>query len=177
MRSQAARPWATAPWSLTISSGRWSINDQWSTRIAWAYSEGEKKNGDPLPSVVPATGVLGVRYASQRWAITGNVTHAEAKQLEDAVITETSDFFESLTPDYLSDAYTVFDLLAEINVTKDVRLTAGVYNVADEKYYLWPRVRFVNEGTTTLYGYASGDGIGRYSEPGRNYRVSLAWQF
>jgi hemoglobin/transferrin/lactoferrin receptor protein len=58
-----------------------------------------------------------------------------------------------------------------------VRLTGGIYNVADEKYYLWPRVRFVNEGTTTLYGYVTGDGIGRYSEPGRNFRVSLAWQF
>jgi outer membrane receptor protein involved in Fe transport len=59
----------------------------------------------------------------------------------------------------------------------DVRVTGGIYNVADEKYYLWPRVRFVNEGTTTLYGYVTGDGIGRYSEPGRNFRVSLAWQF
>lgn len=160
-------------------AGRWSINDRWSSRIAWAYSEGEKKNGDPLPSIVPATGVLGLRYASasQRWAITANLTHAEAKQLEDAVITQTTDAFESLAPDYLSDAYTVVDLLADINVTKDVRLTAGIYNVADEKYYLWPRVRFVNEGTTTLYGYVTGDGIGRYSEPGRNFRVSLAWQF
>lgn len=95
----------------------------------------------------------------------------------DAVITQTTDAFESLAPDYLSDAYTVVDLLADINVTKDVRLTAGIYNVADEKYYLWPRVRFVNEGTTTSYGYVTGDGIGRYSEPGRNFRVSLAWQF
>jgi hemoglobin/transferrin/lactoferrin receptor protein len=160
-------------------AGRWAIDRQWSTRIAWAYSEGEKKNGDPLPSIVPATGVLGLRYASpsQRWAVTANVTHAEAKQVEDAIITETTDSFESLTPDFLSDTYTVFDLLTEIDVTKDVRLTAGIYNVADERYYLWPRVRFVNEGTTTLYGYASGAGIGRYSEPGRNFRVSLAWQF
>lgn len=159
--------------------GQWAINERWSTRLAWAYSEGEKKNGDPLPSIVPATGVLGLRYASasQRWAVTANVTHAEAKQLDDAVITETTDVFESLTPDYLSDAYTTIDLLTEINVTQDVRVTAGVYNVADERYYSWPRVRFVNEGTTTLYGYASGAGIGRFSEPGRNFRVSLAWQF
>jgi hemoglobin/transferrin/lactoferrin receptor protein len=28
-----------------------------------------------------------------------------------------------------------------------------------------------------LYGHVTGDGIGRYSEPGRNFRVSLAWQF
>lgn len=159
--------------------GRWLINQQWSARLAWAYSEGEKKNGDPLPSIVPATGVLGLRFESpsQRWSLTGNVTHAAAKKLEDATITETSDFFTSLVPDYLSDEYTVLDLFGEMNVTKRLRLNAGIYNMFDEKYYLWPRVRFVNEGTTTLYGYASGDGIGRFSEPGRNFRVSLAWQF
>lgn len=161
--------------------GRWLIARQWSARLAWAYSEGEKQNGDPLPSIVPASGVLGLRYESptQRWSLTGNVTHSDAKKMEDARLTETSpgDFFTSPVPDYLSDAHTVLDLLGEINVTKDLRLTAGVFNVFDEQYYLWPRVRFVNEGTTTLYGYVTGEGIGRYSEPGRNFRVSLAWQF
>jgi hemoglobin/transferrin/lactoferrin receptor protein len=159
--------------------GRWLISQQWSARLAWAYSEGEKDNGDPLPSILPASGVLGLRYQSptQRWSLTGNVTHAEAKKLEDATLTETNDFFTSLVPDYLSDAYTVLDLFGDINITKDLRLNAGVYNVFDEKYYLWPRVHFVNEGTTTLYGYVTGDGIGRYSEPGRNFRVSLSWQF
>jgi hemoglobin/transferrin/lactoferrin receptor protein len=161
--------------------GRWLISQQWSARLAWAYSEGEKGNGDPLPSIVPATGVLGLRYQSptQRWSVTGNVSHAEAKKLEDATITETpaNDFFTSLVPDYLSDAYTVLDLFGDISITKDLRLNAGIYNVFDEKYYLWPRVRFVNEGTTTLYGYVTADGIGRYSEPGRNFRVSLSWQF
>lgn len=161
--------------------GRWLINQQWSTRLAWAYSEGEKQNGDPLPSIVPATGVLGLRYESptRRWSVTGNVTHAEAKKLEDAALTQLSpgDFFSATVPDYLSDAYTVLDVLGEINITKDLRLSAGVFNVFDERYYLWPRVRFVQEGTTPLFGYASGEGIGRYSEPGRNFRVSLAWQF
>jgi hemoglobin/transferrin/lactoferrin receptor protein len=159
--------------------GRWLINEQWSARLAWTYNEGEKKNGDPLPSIVPATGVIGLRYAapSQGWSLTANVTHAAAKKLEDATITATNDFFESLAPDYLSDESTVLDLLGEFDVTAAIRLTAGIYNVLDEQYYKWPRVRFVNEGTTTLYGYVSGDGIGRYSEPGRNFRVSLAWQF
>ncbi|GFE86823.1 TonB-dependent hemoglobin/transferrin/lactoferrin family receptor [Steroidobacter agaridevorans] len=159
--------------------GRWSISQQWSVRLAASYSEGEKENGDPLPSILPASGVLGLRYQSptQRWSLTGNVTHAEAKKLKDATLSETSDFFTSLVPDYLSDAYTVLDLFGDINITKDLRLNAGVYNVFDAKYYLWPRVRFVNEGTNTLYGYVTGDGIGRYSEPGRNFRVSLSWQF
>ncbi|MDY6948649.1 MAG: TonB-dependent hemoglobin/transferrin/lactoferrin family receptor [Pseudomonadota bacterium] len=161
--------------------GRWLITQQLSARLAWSYNDGEKENGDPLPSIVPASGVLGLRYESptQRWSLTGNVTHADAKKRADATLTHTTpgDFFTSLAPDYLSDAHTVLDLFGDINLTKELRLNAGIYNVLDEKYYLWPRVRFVNEGTTTLYGYVSGDGIGRYSEPGRNFRVSLSWQF
>ena len=161
--------------------GRWVISSEWSARMAWSYNEGEKKNGDPLPSVVPATGVLGLRYASpsQRWNAVANVTHAAAKKLEDASLTATAanDFFTSLVPDYLSDEHTVVDLFGTFNVTKTLQLSAGVYNAFNEKYYLWPRVRFVNEGTTTLYGYVTGDGIERYTEPGRNVRASLAWQF
>lgn len=161
--------------------GRWLITQQLSARLAWSYNEGEKQNGDPLPSIVPASGVLGLRYESptERWSLTGNVTHAEPKKMEDARLTETSpgDFFTSAEPDFLSDGHTVLDLVGEVNITKDLRLNAGIFNVFDEQYYLWPRVRFVNEGTTTLYGYVSGEGIGRYSEPGRNFRVSLAWQF
>ena len=159
--------------------GRWQIAEQWSARLAWAYSEGKKKNGDPLESIVPAKGVLGLRYASasQRWDVEGNLTHAAAKKLEDAQLTSTNDIWQELSPDYLSDEYTVLDVFGNFNVTRNVRLSAGVYNLADEKYYLWPRVRFVSEGTITLYGYVTGDGIGRYSEPGRNYRASLSWQF
>jgi hemoglobin/transferrin/lactoferrin receptor protein len=159
--------------------GRWRIDERWSARLAWAYSEGQRKNGDPLESIVPATGVLGLRYAaaSQRWDVAGNITHAAAKKLEDALLTSTDDVWQELAPDYLSNEYTVLDVFGNFNVTDDIRVSAGVYNLGDEKYYLWPRVRFVGEGTTTLYGYVTGDGIGRYSEPGRNYRASLSWRF
>lgn len=159
--------------------GQMTITSALSARLAWSYSEGERKNGDPLPSIVPATGVIGLRYAapSQQWSFAGNVTHAKPKKLKDATISSAEGFFEQLVPDYLSDSYTVLDLFGNINVMKNMQLTAGIYNVLDERYYQWPRVRFVNEGTTTLYGYVTGDGIGRYSEPDRNFRVSLAWQF
>lgn len=123
--------------------------------------------------------MLGLRYAapSQRWNLTANVTHSAAKKLEDATISSTLDFFQALAPDYLSDEHTLLDLLGQLTLMTNVQLSAGIYNVFDEKYYLWPRVRFAREGTTTLYGYVTGDGIARYSEPGRNFRVSLAWQF
>ena len=63
------------------------------------------------------------------------------------------------------------------NVTEQLRVSAGVYNLTDREYYLWQRVRGVYEGTNTLYGYVNEQGIGRYSEPGRNARVTVAYRF
>ena len=137
------------------------------------------QNGDPLQSISPDRGVLGLRYAAPggRWSVTGNLTHALAKRRKDAELTPNGDYFQNPSPDFLSDAYTVFDLTGNVSITDHLRLTAGVYNLFDEKYYLWSRIRMVNEGTNTLYGYVTGEGIGRYSEPGRNFRVTLAYTF
>ena len=62
-------------------------------------------------------------------------------------------------------------------IDEHLRVNAGVYNLFDERYYQWARIRNVTRGDFYLYGYATDDGIGRYSEPGRNWRVSLNWTF
>lgn len=158
---------------------QWLLGDAWSLRAVYAHSEGEKENGDPLQSISPDRGVLGLHYAAPggRWSLTGNVTHALAKKRKDADLTPNGDFFQNPSPDFLSGAYTVFDLFGNVALTDHLRVSAGVYNLFDEKYYQWSRIRMVNEGTNTLYGYVTGEGIGRYSEPGRNLRVTVAYNF
>ncbi|MDR6095878.1 TonB-dependent hemoglobin/transferrin/lactoferrin family receptor [Stenotrophomonas sp. SORGH_AS_0321] len=158
--------------------GRWQFSDAWSSRIAAAYSEGEKANGDPLESIVPASVVVGLRYApSPVWNVTANLTHAWGKDADDAYTTLANGTRE--TPDWVgkADGYTVLDLVGSWNVTEQLRVSAGVYNLTDREYYLWQRVRGVFEGTNTLYGYVNAEGIGRYSEPGRNARVTVAYSF
>lgn len=158
--------------------GRWQISDAWSSRVAASYSEGEKRNGDPLESIVPASAVVGVRYApSAVWSVTANVTHAVAKRASDAYTTNAAG--ERVAPDFVgkADGYTVLDLYGTWNVTPQWKLSAGIYNLTDREYYLWQRVRGVHEGTTTLYGYVNADGIGRYSEPGRNARMTVAYSW
>ena len=158
--------------------GRWQFSHAWSSRIAAAYSEGEKANGDPLESIVPASAVVGLRYApSPVWNVTANLTHAWGKNADDAYTTLANATRE--TPDWVgkADGYTVLDLVGSWNVTEQLRVSAGVYNLTDREYYLWQRVRGIYEGTNTLYGYVNEQGIGRYSEPGRNARVTVAYNF
>lgn len=63
------------------------------------------------------------------------------------------------------------------DLVRYLRVNAGLYNAFDAKYYQWARIRNVTRGDFYLYGYATDYGIGRYSEPGRNWRVSLNWSF
>lgn len=156
--------------------GRWQIDHAWSTRLAASYSKGEKRNGDPLESIVPASAVLGVRYApSPVWNLTAAVTHALAKHADDAYTTAANGTVS--TPAFVdkADGYTVLDLYGSWNITPQWRVSAGIYNLTDREYYLWQRVRTVNKGSNTLYGYVNEDGIGRYSEPGRNARMTIAY--
>jgi len=158
--------------------GRMQFNDAWSARLAASYSEGRKQNGDPLESIVPPSAVLGVRYApSPVWNVTAAVTHALAKDADDAYTTAANGTVS--TPAWLdkADGYTVLDLFGSWNISDQWRLSAGIYNLTNREYYLWQRVRGVYQGSNTLYGYVNDEGIGRYSEPGRNVRATIAYRW
>lgn len=158
--------------------GRMQFNDAWSARLAASYSEGRKQNGDPLESIVPPSAVLGVRYApSPVWNVTAAVTHALAKDADDAYTTAANGTVS--TPAWLdkADGYTVLDLFGSWNISDQWRLSAGIYNLTNREYYLWQRVRGVYQGSNTLYGYVNDEGIGRYSEPGRNVRATIAYSW
>lgn len=157
--------------------GLWRLGDTWLLRAAWSHNEGEQKDGSPLDSINPDRGVLGVSWQGfeERLRITSNVTHALGKKRSEVNIEP--DVFGQVTEPFLSDDYTVVDLYGSFRVNEHLRINAGVYNLFDERYYQWARIRNVSRGDFYLYGYATDYGIGRYSEPGRNFRVSVSWSF
>lgn len=106
---------------------------------------------------------------------TGSLSHSLAKKAGDVDVEP--DVFGTTTEPFLSDSYTVFDLYGSFRLNERLRFNLGVYNLFDEAYYQWARIRNVSRGDFYLYGYATDDGIGRYSEPGRNVRASISWQF
>src|SRR3546814_4944458 len=157
--------------------GLWRLGDAWAMRAAWSHNEGEQKDGSPLDSINPDRGVVGLSWLGPdgRLRITGSLTHALAKKRDDVHIEP--DVFGQVSEPFLSDAYTVVDLFGSYRVNDHMRINAGVYNLFDEEYYQWARIRNVTRGDFYLYGYATDEGIGRYSEPGRNYRITVSVAF
>ncbi len=162
--------------------GIWQFADNWNLRFAYAWSEGEEKDGTPLQSIVPASGIVGVGYEAPggRWGVQTSVLYSEGKDEKDATRVN-ADNFTQIPAEYFKgdNSYTVVDLQARYNITDNLKLNLGVYNLLDEEYIRWQRIRFVDQGSAAggARGGVSGDGIHRYTEPGRNYRVTVAFSF
>ncbi|MFT4179522.1 MAG: TonB-dependent hemoglobin/transferrin/lactoferrin family receptor [Thermomonas sp.] len=158
--------------------GQWQLAQSWLLRAAWTHNDGEDAFGKPLNSINPDRGVIGLSWQGMdgRLRLTGNLTHAAGKREADVQPVENV-MTGTVTYPYMSNSYTVFDLSGSYRFNEHLRINAGVYNLFDERYYQWARIRNVTPGVLDLYGYATVDGIGRYSEPGRNFRVSVSWNF
>lgn len=158
--------------------GQWNLDRNIALRFAYSYNEGEKKNGDPLLSIVPHSGVIGVEYQAdnRRWAASLIMTRTGSKKPEDVVVTAANGTQTQGAP-FLTDAFTLFDLQGRYQLTPALKVTLGLYNITDEQYWRWQRVQFVTEGAGGARGGVTGDGINRYAEPGRNLKASLSYVF
>lgn len=164
------------------AEGMWLLSDDWLAHLAYSYNKGKDNDGKPLGSISPAKTVLGLSYnaPSRRWSLTANLTHQQRKDPSDygTSITNAS-YGAEVVPAYAykARAYTLLDLFGHYDLTSRLHLTAGVYNVFDKEYYLWNRIRTVGAGTYVFQGNTSPTGIGRWSQPGRNLRFTLSYDF
>ena len=114
-----------------------------------------------LASVPPLALVLGATWrGGDAWFAGIDLTHNAAKKTADL-----ADPDEFATP-----AFTVVDLHAGYSFNPHIRLTAGVDNLFDRKYWRWNDVR----GVLVADGDARIDAL---SAPGRNYNVALKVDF
>ena len=135
---------------------------------ALGYADGEDTDRhQPLNSIDPLKLVTGLKYDApgQRWGGQLMGTFVERKKQIDQTIAPV------LIP---SPSYSVFDLIVYWNLSKQVALNFGLFNLTDEKYFLWSDLQGVGSGTAAFAGPASLD---RFSQPGRNARATLKFQF
>ncbi len=134
------------------------LNSQWALQGAFTFARGADTARDrPLNSIDPPRTVVGLRFdrADVGGALT--VTHAWTKTGVDA----------SAGALFATPSYTVADLTAWLRLGKHARLSLGVFNLFDRRYWLWSDMKNVlNPGAT----------VDRYTQPGRNASVLLRMQ-
>lgn len=150
---------AEAKGSVTLGAG-------FTARAAVAYAKGSSKArgvSTPLVSIDPVkiTGGVGYRAPSGRFGADLSVIHADRKSASRTGVTCAGGCF---TP----AAFTVADATAWWAVTEAVTVRAGVFNLTDEKYWWWSDVRGLSDTSVVKDAY---------SQPGRNYSLSLALKF
>jgi len=150
---------------------------------AASYARGNSENNGrkaPLVTIDPVKLVAGVSYRDPAGRFGGalNAVHA-AKQSAGRSGVSCSVTITRPAPlppltqtgsDYcwMPKAFTVFDLTAYWNVTDTVTLRGGVFNLTGQTYAWWSDVRGVADTSIVKDGY---------TQPDRNYAVSLAVKF
>ncbi len=143
----------------------------WRSNVSMAYAKGENLNtGKPINSIAPLKGVLGLGYhKGDAWGVDATMTAVTAKA-ESAVDQDILDSNYKSRPHFLSPGFSKLDVLAftSLNWNGSWRLQGGVFNVLNRTYWRWEEVRNLYQGDSYLP---------RFSQPGRNFSVSLTYSW
>lgn len=137
-------------------SGHWEFNPNWYTwgSVAWAHGK-DQETDTHINSVAPLRALLGLGYRQEQWG-------------GEALFTLVRNHNKVANPatDFQAPGYGLLDLTAwwKPQAVKGLKVRAGVYNAFDKKYW-----NPVNTGIAAPHDY--------YTEPGRNFRISLTYQY
>ncbi|ART80508.1 TonB-dependent hemoglobin/transferrin/lactoferrin family receptor [Oceanisphaera avium] len=126
-------------------------------KASLAYAQGEnKQTGRRLNEVAPLTGVVGVGINKEHYGGALNLTMVASK----------NKWQEENHSDV--KGYGVVDITTYYKPTADLTLSAGLFNALDKKYWSY------QDATSTGHGVGGAD---RDSQPGRNWGLTLDYQF
>ncbi|BCX69228.1 MULTISPECIES: TonB-dependent hemoglobin/transferrin/lactoferrin family receptor [Pseudomonas] len=131
-----------------------------------AYARGkDEETGEALNSVDPLKAVLGLGYDAPSGVYGGQLTWTlvQAKDRVD----HTKDAELLINRQFETPGYGVLDLNAWWQVTEQVSINAGLFNLTDQKYWNWGDVQGRDENAA---------GLGRLTQPGRYTAVNLIWE-
>ncbi|HSI86828.1 MAG: TonB-dependent hemoglobin/transferrin/lactoferrin family receptor [Candidatus Methylacidiphilales bacterium] len=152
--------------------GYWNEHlDGLSVILGAAFTWGEDlQNHKPLDSVDPYKFMSTLRYRKKDWGVDLVGTYVAEKQ---AIAAEPG--FVNFQP----PGYHTLDLVAYYEPTPYTKLSIGVYNMTDQKYWLWQDVRNVDaRGNMPMGAPASAQSqIDRFTQPGISVRTSVGIQF
>jgi hemoglobin/transferrin/lactoferrin receptor protein len=144
--------------------GRWESG--WGVNMALSFQNGEQERAGvalDLPTANPIKFVGGASYDDPAGRFGGQLIATIAGDMDTdgmGLACGTSCFGGGRTQ--------VLDATAYWNVTEAVALRAGVFNLTDETWWNWSDVRGVDRLSSVLDAY---------SQPGRNFAVSLTYRY
>ncbi|MFZ2030916.1 MAG: TonB-dependent hemoglobin/transferrin/lactoferrin family receptor [Vitreimonas sp.] len=144
-----------------------SWNNGFGLHLAASTATGTNTTGGghtPLNTIDPWKFVAGLSYDDPDGRFGGQLiaTHSEGKDARDI------DQSQCSGPCFAPGNFTILDLTAYWNLTQNAALRVGAFNLTDEKYWWWGDVR----GNA-----ASNPTLDAYTQPGRNFSVSLGYRF
>ena len=147
----------------------------------YTYQKGRINGNIPMNAIQPRTAVYGVSYVhpDDKYGLDLYISHASAKNAEDTYnMFYKEEGKKETTIKWRSESYTTIDLLGYIKPIKNLTLRAGVYNLTNRKYITWDSARSIRPfGTSNMINQDTGLGINRFYAPGRNYRMSVQFEF
>ncbi|KPX14553.1 TonB-dependent outer membrane heme receptor [Pseudomonas syringae pv. delphinii] len=136
-----------------------------------AYVHGRNNDtGEPINSVNPLTGVIGLGYEQKDYGSLLSWTLVKRKTRVDDSSFHSPDGTSS---QFKTPGFGILDLTGYYKVSDDVTLNAGLYNLTDKKYWRWDDVRgYDGVGEAGVTAPANLD---RLTQPGRNFSVNVVW--
>ncbi|HHF6503780.1 TPA: TonB-dependent receptor, partial [Haemophilus influenzae] len=157
----------------------------------------------PMNALQPTTSVYNIGYdaPSQKWGMDVYITNVAAKKAKDSFNSQWTSMVERKEKPYTTiekkeaskangkdvkdsrglwrnNRYTVIDTIAYWKPIKNLTFTAGVYNLTNKKYLTWDSARSIRHlGTINRVNTETGKGLNRFYAPGRNYRMSVQFEF
>ncbi|WP_112081881.1 TonB-dependent receptor domain-containing protein, partial [Haemophilus influenzae] len=158
----------------------------------------------PMNALQPTTSVYNIGYdaPSQKWGVDMYITNVAAKKAKDSFNSQWTSMVARKEKQYTDNAtdipatkangkdvkdsrglwrnnrYTVIDTIAYWKPIKNLTFTAGVYNLTNKKYLTWDSARSIRHiGTINRVDTKTGKGLNRFYAPGRNYRMSVQFEF
>lgn len=141
------------------TTARWSINSNWHIKGSMAASRGrDKVNDSYLDSVEPLTTIAGIGFTSddRQWQVETTASFFAAKSRVSGQDRVTA------------DAYQLLDLTGRYQISDQLRLRIGIFNLFDKQYARWSSIK----------GLAASDieNIENAQGPGRNFRAAIDFQ-
>ena len=138
----------------------------WALRSALAWSRGDNRTDDePLASVDPLRGTLGLMYDTDTWGVELAGTFVQRKRRLPPPAAQTNPNAPAPFV-YQPAGYGVLDLMAHWNFAPGATFNVGVFNLADKRYIEWSSIT-----PSLITNRALSD---RFSSPGRTFSASLA---